>query len=126
MTQRVVIVGGPRVGKSTLSKTFDCYVRHSDDLIDSGLDWSTQSARLANEMVTTDGPWCFEGVRLVHALRKALLLRPGHRFCEKVIVLTQPHEQLSTSQAGFGKGIMKVWREIEGELRGLGIEVEER
>lgn len=128
-TQRIVIIGPPSTGKTTMSSEYSCFVRHSDDLLNDErhkFDWHQQSQKLADEMRETTGPWVFEGVRLVHALRKALKQHPDIAPCDKVIVLTAPHEPLSTTQAGFGKGIMKVWHEIEAKVRQLGVEIEER
>lgn len=125
---RLVIVGGPRTGKTTLAAELVgtrglTRVRHTDDLIELG--WSEASQRIADEWLTEPGPWIIEGVAAVRGLRKWLRANPG-RPCDRVVHLLTPKVFLTSGQAGMTKGHAKIWREVEPELRARGVEIEVR
>jgi hypothetical protein len=126
---RVVILGGPKTGKTTLANhlahqhAFDelsrtglhadvVPPRHTDDLIDLG--WSAGSQRIADEWLTQPGPWIIEGVACSRALRKWRAAHPDEPPpVDRVIRLTTPYVALSSRQAGMAKGEEHVWQEIE-------------
>jgi len=120
-SERTVIVGGPRTGKTTLAATLDPSAMHTDDLI-GVLPWSAASQHIADDWISKPGPWTIEGVAAVRALRKWLAANEG-KPCERVIVLEVPRVELTTAQAGMAKGHAKILAEIEGELASRGVEI---
>lgn len=137
---RIVILGGPRTGKTTLAEriaaeveqrharagTSHGPVRHTDDLIHLG--WSEASQHVADEWLTQPGPWIIEGVAVTRALRKWRDAHPGEAPpVDRVIVLWHPHEVLLPGQVAMAKADLKRWREDVGPwLLEHGVEVDER
>ena len=122
MTRRIVVLGGPRTGKTTYAATLGGRVRHTDDAMDLG--WSEASAEVARWMVQ-DGPWVIEGVAGARALRKALATST-ERPCDRVVVLSDPWAELTSGQRTMTKGCVAVFAEIRAELLARGVEVETR
>ena len=83
---RVVLVGGPLTGKSTLARALaprylpepEHQTRCTDELM-GVLEWSEASAEVAR-WLNEPGPWIIEGVATARALRKWLTQHPGERF----------------------------------------------
>lgn len=129
---RIAITGGPRTGKTTLASGIDdaddaggFRVRHTDDLIGK-LDWSDASAEVSRWM-DESGPWIIEGVAVSRALRKWMANHPGERPpVDRVIYLSEPHEELTKGQAAMAKGVRKVHDEIDPWLNQHGIQTEYR
>jgi hypothetical protein len=124
--KRIVIIGPPRSGKTTLAldmgtKT-EVEVLHTDDKI--GLGWSECSEWIAEHWLTPPGPWIVEGVAAVRALRKWLAAGHEEKPCDLVIHVREPKVALSKGQASMAKGCAKVWAEVEGGLRARGVDVE--
>ena len=121
-THRVLIVGGPKSGKTTLGRRHRA--RSTDELIE-GRAFDQQVAAAAGWM-EMPGPWAIEGVTAVRALRQWLRDHPGERPpVDRVIYLRQPYVPLSRHQDAMRKGVETVFREIEPELRRHGVEVVE-
>ena len=115
---RIVIAGGPRTGKTTLSKLVGAStVRHTDDL-----GWSEASAEVST-WFDVDGSWIVEGVAVPRALRKWLAANPDGKPCDVAYWLEEPHERLTPGQASMAKGCAKVWGEILPELEARGVDV---
>lgn len=114
MSQRIVIGGGPKTGKTMLADKMalpsSVPARHTDDLIGQ-LDWSAASQEVAG-WFDAPGPWIVEGVATFRALRKWLEQHPDGKPCDLVIVLTVPHEVLLKGQLTMAKGCATVWAEI--------------
>lgn len=119
VSQRIVIAGVPRAGKTTLSKRYES-VLHTDDM--RHLPWSEHSAVVA-DWLDEPGPWVIEGVAAVRALRKWLRSREG-KPCDRVIWLDTPHVELTDRQQRLAAGCRTVWRGIQQELRQRGVELE--
>ena len=123
-TQRIVIAGWPRAGKSTYANEIGrdrrMPVLHTDDLIVK-MDWSACSEFVAREWMTAAGPWIIEGVAAARALRKALAYDPKGKPCDVVVNMTRPFAALTPHQATMAKGCDKVWREVEPLLRARGV-----
>jgi len=134
---RIAITGGPRTGKTTLAheirdqanpngpRVDDIEIQHTDDLIGK-LDWSDASAEVAR-WFDWSGSWIIEGVAVSRALRKWRDNHPGERPpVDRVIYLSEPHEELTKGQAAMAKGVRKVHDEIEPWLNQHGICTEYR
>ena len=125
MSRRIVIVGGPRTGKSTFAERVaaGAVVRHTDDLI-ADHDWSGASEAASKWLGGTE-PVVVEGVRTVHALRKWLARNPGSELpCDEVVVLETPKVATTSGQNAMGKAVKTVLREIEPELLRRGVRIE--
>lgn len=122
---RVVIVGPPKSGKTTLSNQFDGLVLHTDDTIATH-DWSSASDEVMRWMQQDYD--VIEGVAAARALRKFCNAFPSQdvRPCDKVILLTNSYQQLSRGQATMAKAIETVMLEIIPELVRRGVEFEIR
>lgn len=118
---RIVIAGGPHVGKSTAADLLGLPVRRTDDII--GMGWSEASAEAAT-WFDAPGPWVVEGVATPRALRKWLAAHPHGKPCDRVYWLTTVRAPLTKpGQAAMAKGCATVWVEIEPELRRRGVEI---
>ena len=118
---RVVIGGGPRTGKTTLSESYSCDVVHTDNMIGK-TTWESISDHLAAWMLR-DGPWVVEGVASVRALRKLLETDPDRRPCDMVIWCRTVRVPLTAKQEAMMKGTEKTWREVRAALRRLDVEI---
>lgn len=120
--RRIVIVGGPRTGKTTTSAEIarGAPVRHTDDLIAMG--WSEASAEVARWM-DEPGPWVIEGTAAARGLRKWLAAHTFGKPCDEVLVLWDPHVPLTPGQRSMAGGVRVVFGEIVSALRARGVEV---
>jgi hypothetical protein len=137
-SERIVIVGGPRRGKSTIAEEFrrqGFAVRCGDPLsevkepiegveyLPEGLDFSGENGSsmwVAREWFWRPGPWVCEGHVMARALRRWMRhngtgFRRDSAFpCDRVIVLDRPAVcEATRAQDSMHKGVMKVWRECE-------------
>lgn len=128
MKQKLIIIGGPSTGKTTMAnalaeaKGIACF--HSDDLI-GRYDWSEASQFICDQWLTLPGPWVMEGVAVVRGLRKWLRANPTGVPCTGIIWLDQPHEELNNRQKGMAKGCLSIWNEIKDEVIRRGVELDE-
>jgi hypothetical protein len=129
---RILIVGGPRTGKTVLSIKLgkalgmdELAVQHCDELI-GVLEWSEASAEVA-KWLEAPGPWVVEGVTAVRALRKYLAAHPHpEKPCDILYTLTAPFVVLSKGQLAMTKGHMTIWSGIEDEVIRRGVEMRSR
>jgi adenylate kinase family enzyme len=89
MSRRIVIIGGPHVGKTTLAKRLrdECGIsntHHSDDV--KHLGWSESSAAVS-EWFNESGEWIVEGVQAARALRKWLKANPDAELDADILIL---------------------------------------
>lgn len=141
---RIVIVGGPRTGKTTLADRLGgeaddatyarlsprarrkhTRVRHTDDLIRM-LAWSEASQAIADQWLAEPGPWIIEGVAAVRGLRKWLRAHPTGAPCDTIIVCSKPKVARTDGQERMAKGHDKIWAEIRDELERRGVRIEVR
>ncbi len=113
---KVLLIGYPKSGKSTLGKQLaaesGATCRSTDDTMH--LPWSEASEAVSHWF---DGEYgIIEGVAVPRALRKWKERNPGEPPpCDKVIHLTTPHVPLTPRQEGMGKGIDTVLAEISAD-----------
>lgn len=133
MSRRIVIIGGPRRGKSTLARklrTEEAIPTFCGDPLSTvkdpepdvtylpeGLTWSEGSEYIARNWLTVEGPWVCEGVSMVRALRKALELEIPISDLE-IIRLTEPVCDEKPGQARMAKAVETIWREVEAMIKG--------
>ncbi len=127
---RVVITGGPRVGKTTFAAALleemrrqwpgmTCFA--TDDMIGAA-DWSEQSAELAERYLQA-GPWLIEGVTNVRALRKFLDRDLGDKPCDVVIYFDYPVVELTSRQEGMRKSCRTIFDQARERLESAGVVV---
>lgn len=122
--ERVIIVGGPSTGKSTLAnypRDFAAHVRCTDELV-GVLEWSEVSAEVAL-WISEPGPWIIEGVATARALRKWLAAAPGQPLDVVVVLMSHPFVELTKGQAAMAKGVATVWNEIAIDVLARGARV---
>lgn len=111
--QRIIIVGGPKTGKTTLAAEIagDAPVFHTDDLIGTH-SWADVPEAIIEWMVRK-GPWVIEGVQTARALRRWIKSTGELPPVDQVVVKTTPFVELTKGQAAMMKGVMTVWKEVE-------------
>jgi hypothetical protein len=124
---RIVILGGPKCGKTTLAnavrdRTPGLLVRRSDDLV-ARLDWSARSAHIATEWLGQPGPWICEGVAMARGLRKWLRANRDGRPCDHVAHSHTPMVHLTAGQHVMLRGCLTVFSEILPELVERGVDL---
>lgn len=134
---RVVIVGLPRTGKSTLADRIGAKylqrpeqerlalpglsILRTDDLIATH-EWSEVSA-IAADWIATPGAFVIEGVATARALRKWLTQNPDTPLNAVVVLMGQPLVELTKEQAAMGKGVSTVWNKIVVDVLKRGAKV---
>lgn len=133
MPRRIVVCGGPRTGKTTISerlqKELGIATLHSsaelESLFPSGVkeNWSA-SSEYASKWFDEESDSVLEGVRLAHALRKWLKANPGKPLDADIFLLRQPMVAQRDGQKSMMKAVETVFHEIEGELIRRGARVQ--
>ena len=113
---RIVIGGGPRTGKTTISRQLGWPVKHTDDLIKDH-NWSDASAKIADEWMRVPGPWVIEGVATVRALRKYFARYPDEKPCDVLLWCDVSRVTRTKGQRALGVGCNTVFRDIVPELQ---------
>ncbi len=123
---RIVIAGGPKVGKTTkgieLAKEHGLKLRHTDSLIHK-MDWSRISFEVSR-WLEDDGDWIIEGVVVPRALRKWLDRHKTGLPADRFLWSNKPRRSLDVKQRSMASGCQRVWEEILGELRRRGAKIE--
>jgi hypothetical protein len=136
-TERVVIVGGCRLGKSTLARSLGLPVFCGDPsdkvkdfergvtYLPSGLGFGSESSQwIVDNWLPMPGPWVMEGHITARCLRKWMAAmqaieesRPGLVMqdypCDRVIVMTNdPWVELLPGQARLNDAVAEQWAQI--------------
>lgn len=124
---KLLITGAVLSGKSTLAARFaaatpNLPVLCTNELIGK-MDWSAESEEVSKWFARTDSFIC-EGATVVRALRKWLKANPTGKPCDQVIYLRTPLKELTKGQISSCKAQETMWREIEADLRGRGVQVD--
>lgn len=132
MKQRIVIVGGPSRGKSTLAHELHektgvpvfCgdpaskveFQKPYTVYLPEGLPFAGDngpSVWIMENWLPMPGPWILEGHVMARALRRWARSHPNGFPCDRVIVLArEAHRATTPGQEAMHKGVMKVWSEI--------------
>lgn len=143
---RIILVGGPRTGKSTAARalreqgvpTFctdplplvkqpEPGATYLPDVFATPGMWSEATDFIVAEWLPMPGPWCLEGVATARALRKALRTAlPGELPCERIIVYREPWGRLLPGQERMGKAVLTVWSQVAGRLRPITVKADQR
>lgn len=102
---RILIMGVPRAGKTTLAQSIKKGpVLSTDDTIDMN-DYSAQIDEVVS-WLDRPGPWVIEGVLTVYALRRYLR---SHRKipCDTIYVLKEPKIELTPEQNRYSLYLKK-------------------
>lgn len=148
-TDRIVIVGGPRSGKSWLAREIatetGCFRFCGDPrslvkdpfagvtYLPEGLAMEDESTRyIVEHWFTQPAPWVCEGWIMARALRKWRQMmddiesqRPGlvmQEFpCDRIIVMAEqrPELELLGGQVRMHKAVMTVWNQISDYFEGM-------
>lgn len=128
MPERLLIIGGPRTGKTTLAREMSPHFHESDLPYRQGKEWSECSAEVAL-WLDWPGPWVIEGVVLPRAIRKWLETERGRDIrntpCDRVLLVESPaFVELNRGQRGMTTSVGKVWGDVAPELMRRGVKVE--
>lgn len=99
---RIAVVGGPRAGKTTLTRIADRPVIHTDDYMKRAWDAAPYAAIADVIDLTHDQErprFIIEGTRAVSCLRRGLKV-------DAVCVLMEPLQELTPRQEGMRKAVM--------------------
>lgn len=115
--KKILIIGGPRGGKTThardLSRRLGIPVQHFDSYI-SKYEWSEMSDEIA-KWLDEPGPWIKEGVAGVRGLRK--WLRKNKRTPDfEIVVMNEPKINLTTGQKRMHKNHGTILKECLDEI----------
>jgi hypothetical protein len=112
VSERVVITGVPRSGKTTLALALakpTLPVLYGD-----GKDW-----------LNAPGPWIIEGDTIPTTLRSWLMANGNGKPCDRVFWLAEPKVTLSAAERASQQDLEALWREVGGLLRQRGVTIEE-
>jgi hypothetical protein len=147
-TDRVMIVGGCRLGKSTLARSLGLPIfcgdpsdkvkdfEHGVTYLPSGLGFGSESSQwIVDNWLPMPGPWVIEGHVTARVLRKWLLeitymteraeSVPSPAYpCDRIFVLTnEPWVELLPGQARLNETVREQWAQISDYFESI---VEER
>lgn len=146
--ERIVIVGGPRCGKSQLARALRAkgYPTFCGDPIDkvkepeagvtylaSGMGMDSASSRyIVDRWLPMPGPWVLEGHIMARVLRKWLdgdqgivdpeTIEARGWPCDRIVVFEEQHPDADSTarQASMHKGVIHTtWRGIEDYFEGM-------
>lgn len=133
-TERIIIVGGPRAGKSSMARAFRaqgiptyCGDPRSkvkdvepdvtylpENIPMSGDDGAAQW--VVDNWMTRPGPWLIEGWITARALRR---WDRAWNPCDRILVMRAPVVEQTPGQAALTKAVATVWRQIALRFRDI-------
>lgn len=131
--KRVIVIGGPRAGKSTYARNSGLphYCTDPKSLVKDpldgvtylpeGLPWSDDSDFIVSRWFTKPGSWVIEGVGAVRALRKWAVQYPHAMPCHEIVVIHGHHSSVTmlSGQESMAKGVMKIWGDIASDFKSI-------
>lgn len=126
---RIVIIGGPRCGKSTtagrLSRATGAPIFCADHrskvkeplsqvhYLPETISWYQPGPWIVGNWFTVSPPWIIEGSTLVRALRYWKDEGFPGSPCDKIILCFKPQiDELSKGQQSLLKGVMTIWQQV--------------
>lgn len=123
--ERILIIGGPRVGKTTLAtqlgEKLGMPVLSTDSLIGL-LAWSDASAEVARWLDRES--FLIEGITVVRAIRKWLAANEAGLPCDVLYVGETPRVERTQGQITMAKAFRTIWSEVAPELERRGLRPE--
>jgi hypothetical protein len=117
MKRKILVIGGPRCGKTTkalkLCRELHIPIDHFDKYI-STYEWSELSEKIS-DWLDEPGPWIKEGVAGVRGLRKWLRKNKGLPDFE-IHILNEPKVNLTPGQARMHKNHSTILQECLDEI----------
>lgn len=125
---RIILTGGPKVGKTTraleMAQELGCPYKGTDSLMKSH-DWSEASEEVSH-WFDQPGDWVIEGVAAPRALRKWLERNKrdlSKSPCDRIYFSSKPFCHLTPGQIAMTKGLQTVWSEIRYDLLRRGVQI---
>lgn len=119
MKRKILIIGGPRSGKTTLANklrdSLHLPVVHFDSHI-KDYEWSELSEKIS-EWLDDEGPWIKEGVSGVRGLRKWLRKNPEKLPDFEIHIMNEPKVEMTPGQARMHKAHSKILQECMDEIK---------
>lgn len=117
---RIIVAGGPKVGKTALSKKLSAHygirnVKHTDELRE-GRTWEAIVEQVSY-WYDEEGPWIVEGVVTPHALVTWFSRNSVGKPADVALYLENEREPRSARQTSMAKGCMTVWKHVLPHLR---------
>lgn len=123
--RRVIVAGGPRSGKTTLSvrasERYGLPWRSGDDII-ANTGWGDDSQKVA-QWFDEPGDFIYEGVVMPRAIRKWLDANPDKKLDATVVWLGSAKSKRSERQSTMAKACQTIWDEVAPELQRRGVEI---
>jgi hypothetical protein len=117
---RIVIVGGPRCGKSKLAERLERVIWHTDDMIMGSLN---DSGVAIAQWFERPGPWVIEGVTATTALEYWFACNGYRPPCDCVLALWKPVIPLNRVQQNMLRHLRYRWSNIQASLAQTGVSV---
>ena len=125
---RVLIIGGPRSGKSVLASRMGLKHYCTDPIslvkepmknvtyLPEGLEWGKDSEYVVKNWFTQDN-CVIEGVGVARALRKFT----GDKPCDRIIILKDKHPftDRTDGQEVMAKAVLTIWGEVADKYRSI-------
>lgn len=125
--ERVVVCGGPHVGKTTFAIQYAMEHNiervHMLDSLIGRVGWSEHS-ELASRLFDSYGSWVVEGVQAARALDKWLKQNDEGKPCDKVILLNRNVKLPKFGQRRMRTAVHNKLEKIREELIKRGVEIE--
>lgn len=134
--QRIIVVGGPRRGKSTYARSLELPRFCTDPAsrapeVEDGVTylpeefapaerWSDGSQYIADHWFSMPGPWVIEGIATVRALRKWLAVNTGTP-CDQVVDFTSapPLVAVKPGHEAMARSVAVIWAGIADKVSGI-------
>jgi len=119
--ERIVILGGPRCGKTTLANKLNRLTFHTDDFKFPHLQ---ESGAAVVQWFARPGPWVIEGVVAILALQEWMRMYEVAP-CDCVLAMWTPVVKLTPDQIRMFNLLRKYWSGLPLDLNERGVVVKQ-